>query len=92
MSDDDAAAKRWFPLESNPEVMNAYVAQLGFPTHAFRFCDVHSTDEWALEMVPSPVLGVLMLFPIKPHVRSASVSLSIATVLLLGRVGARGID
>lgn len=72
MSDTEGATKRWFPLESNPEVMTAYVAQLGFPTREFRFCDVHSTDDWALEMVPTPVLGVLMLFPIKAHVRVAS--------------------
>lgn len=74
MSDDgsDVGAKRWFPLESNPAVMNTYVQQMGFPTHDFSFCDVLSTEEWALGMVPTPVLGVLMLFPIKPHVRSCS--------------------
>jgi ubiquitin carboxyl-terminal hydrolase L3 len=27
--------------------------------------DILSTDEWALDMVPRPVLGVLMVFPIK---------------------------
>ncbi|GAB9470330.1 hypothetical protein Gpo141_00007578 [Globisporangium polare] len=69
MSDDgsDVGAKRWFPLESNPAVMNTYVQQMGFPTQHFSFCDVLSTEEWALEMVPTPVLGVLMLFPIKAH-------------------------
>lgn len=67
MSVDDNK-KKWFPLESNPAVMNAYVEKLGFPTHSFSFCDVLSTEEWALEMVPKPVVGVLMLFPIKAHV------------------------
>lgn len=57
--------KRWFPLESNPAVMNAYVERLGFPTSRFAFCDVFSTDDWAVEMVPRPVLAVMMLFPIK---------------------------
>ncbi len=30
-----------------------------------RFTDVYSTEDWALAMVPQPVLGVVMLFPIK---------------------------
>ncbi|KAJ0395317.1 hypothetical protein P43SY_002052 [Pythium insidiosum] len=64
---DDEGGKKWFPLESNPAVMNDYVARLGFPTGAFSFCDVLSTEDWALDMVPKPVAGVLMLFPIKEH-------------------------
>lgn len=67
---DSGANKRWFPLESNPAVMNEYVQQLGFPTSEFSFCDVLSTEDWALEMVPKPVHAVLMLFPIKAHVRT----------------------
>ncbi|KAF1315963.1 Achain a, uridine phosphorylase, partial [Globisporangium splendens] len=67
MSDNGDGGKRWFPLESNPAVMNTYVQQMGFPTAEFSFCDVLSTEDWALEMVPTPVLGVIMLFPIKPH-------------------------
>ena len=31
--------------------------------------DVLSTEDWALEMVPRPVIAVLMLFPIKEAVR-----------------------
>lgn len=58
--------KDWFPLESNPDVMNPYVAKLGFPADKFSFVDVLSTtEEWALDMVPRPVLAVLLLFPIK---------------------------
>jgi hypothetical protein len=30
---------------------------------------VLSTEEWALEMVPQPVLAVLFLYPIKDTVR-----------------------
>jgi hypothetical protein len=66
---DQGKHKRWFPLESNPDVMNAYVEKMGFPTAQFSFCDVMSTEEWALGMVPKPVVAVIMLFPIKPHVR-----------------------
>jgi ubiquitin carboxyl-terminal hydrolase L3 len=60
-----SATKRWFPLESNPEIMTAYIKSLGVDTTSYVFHDVLSTDDWALEMVPSPVIGVLMLFPIK---------------------------
>lgn len=56
--------KSWFPLESNPSVMNAYMKKLGMNTDMYSFHDVFSTEDWALEMVPRPVLAVLMLFPI----------------------------
>ena len=58
--------KTWFPLESNPTIMNNFVAKMGFPVDSYRFTDVFSTEDWALEMVPSPCLGVLFLYPIKP--------------------------
>eukprot|EP01038_Epipyxis_sp_PR26KG_P005186 gene5186-7216_t len=57
--------KRWFPLESNPEVMSSYCANLGFDTSLFSFQDVYSTEDWALQMIARPVVGVLMLFPVK---------------------------
>ena len=59
----DAGA--WLPVESNPEAFNAYAAKLGLDTSAVRFVDVMSTEEWALAMVPRPVLAVLVLFPVK---------------------------
>lgn len=57
--------KSWFPIESNPEVMNNYAGRLGLDTSIFSFQDVLSTESWALEMIPQPVVGVLMLYPIK---------------------------
>ncbi|OQR86527.1 ubiquitin carboxyl-terminal hydrolase [Achlya hypogyna] len=64
----DDRVKRWFPLESNPAVMNEYIKRMGLPADsAFEFCDVYSTEDWALDMVPRPVLAVIMLFPIKAH-------------------------
>lgn len=57
--------KRWFPLESNPAVMNSFVSRMGFPTESLAFCDVFSTEEWALDMVPQPAAAVLFLYPIK---------------------------
>ena len=64
-------AKHWFPLESNPEVMTQYAGKLGLDTSSdgLWFHDVLSTEDWAFAMVPQPVLGVLMLFPIKENVR-----------------------
>jgi ubiquitin carboxyl-terminal hydrolase L3 len=59
-------SKHWFPLESNPDVMNTYASKMGLNAAAYSFTDVLSTEDWALEMVPQPVLGVVMLFPIKP--------------------------
>lgn len=65
--EDEGRVKRWFPLESNPEVMSEYVARLGWPVDQFAFVDVLSIEEWALseELVPRPVLATLLLFPVK---------------------------
>jgi ubiquitin carboxyl-terminal hydrolase L3 len=55
--------KQWLPLESNPFVMNKYMHKLGLPsTHCFH--DVLSFEGWALDMIPKPVIGVLLLYPI----------------------------
>lgn len=45
-------------------VMNDYAARLGLDISAFQFCDVLSTEDWALSMVPSPAVALIMLFPI----------------------------
>lgn len=58
------AHKTWFPLESNPTVMNTYMRKLGMNTEKYTFHDVYSTEDWAMEMVPRPVIAVLMLYPI----------------------------
>lgn len=58
------ADKRWFPLESNPDVMAQYMKRLGWPIEQFTFTDIMSTEDWALDMVPKPVQAVLFLFPI----------------------------
>jgi ubiquitin carboxyl-terminal hydrolase L3 len=65
MSDDPAKKKqRWFPLESNPQLINSYIQKLGFDTSLYEFVDVFSTEDWALEMIPQPVAAVLMLYPL----------------------------
>ncbi|KAG7376979.1 hypothetical protein PHYPSEUDO_012357 [Phytophthora pseudosyringae] len=36
---------------------------MGFPANEFRFCDVLSTEDSALAMVPSSVVAVILLYP-----------------------------
>ena len=60
--------KLWFPLESNPTILNRYISDLGFETDSNEFTDVFSTEPWALDMVPQPVSAVLVLFPMTEKV------------------------
>lgn len=55
---------KWFPLESNPQLINKYITKLGFDTSLYEFCDVFSTEDWAIDMIPQPVAAVVMLYPI----------------------------
>ncbi len=60
--------KRWFPLESNPALINSYISKLGYDTSLYEFVDVFSTEDWALDMIAQPVAAVLMLYPLtKPQ-------------------------
>lgn len=57
--------KHWMPVESNPEVLNEYTQKMGLDTSKYSFYDVLSHEEWALSMVPRPVVAVLFLYSIK---------------------------
>lgn len=57
--------KNWYPLESNPTVINTYISNLGLSLLNYSFQDVYSVDSWALDMINRPILGVLMVYPIK---------------------------
>ncbi len=58
--------KKWFPLESNPTLLNKYIAKLGFDTTLYQFVDVYSTEDWALAMIPPGAVAVVFLYPITP--------------------------
>lgn len=60
----EASEDNWMPLESNPEVINNYIKGLGFDTSEYCLVDLLSTDDWAQEMVPKPVVAIFFLYPI----------------------------
>ncbi|KAL1371129.1 hypothetical protein HN51_001373 [Arachis hypogaea] len=62
--DERPSAKRWLPLEANPDVINQFLWGLGLPPDEAESCDVYGLDDDLLQMVPSPVLAVLFLYPL----------------------------
>ncbi|KAK9727689.1 Ubiquitin carboxyl-terminal hydrolase, family 1 [Popillia japonica] len=52
----------WFPLESNPDVMNKFLQKLGV-SEKWNIVDVYGLESDALAWVPKPVLSVILLFP-----------------------------
>ena len=57
----------WLPVEANPEVFNAFAAKMGFPTSELVWQDVLSHEDWALEMLPTPVRACAMVYEIVPQ-------------------------
>lgn len=61
---------RWVPLESNPRALTALAHKLGVPP-GLAFADILSLDDWALGMLPRPVVAVLLLYPLTPALVAA---------------------
>jgi ubiquitin carboxyl-terminal hydrolase L3 len=53
----------WCRLESNPTVITDYIQKLGFDTTKFSVQDIFSTEDWALDMIKKPCLGITLVFP-----------------------------
>ncbi|KAF2228078.1 hypothetical protein BDZ85DRAFT_277942 [Elsinoe ampelina] len=58
------SAKRFIPLENNPEVMSSLLHELGL-SPSLSFHDVYSIDDPSLlEFVPRPAHALLLVFPV----------------------------
>lgn len=70
--------KKWFPLESNPEVMNKYLERLGvnMEKSSLEFVDVYGLDDELLSMVPQPAVAVLLVYPINEAAEEYNVEMT----------------
>jgi ubiquitin carboxyl-terminal hydrolase L3 len=66
--------KQWMPLESNPDIMNKYLLELG-AGGPYQFVDVFGVDPELLSLVPQPVAAVVLLYPISRAVPLSALSL-----------------
>ncbi|KAJ5068025.1 ubiquitin carboxyl-terminal hydrolase [Anaeramoeba ignava] len=61
--------KRWIPLESNPQVFNRFCKGLGLPTEKWSFSELFGVDPDLLSFAPTPVLAVLLLYPMSKNIK-----------------------
>ena len=58
-----SSQQNWVPIESNPEVMNKFLSNIGLPDE-WSVVDVIGLDEELLQFIESPVLSLILLFPV----------------------------
>lgn len=56
----------WMPLESNPEVINTFISKMGLNSEQFCFQELLGLEDWAIEMIPQPALGLVFLYECTP--------------------------
>ena len=61
MTEEDNRQK-WIPIESNPELMNKFLWNVGVPKE-WQIVDVIGLDEELLPFIGGPVLSLILLFP-----------------------------
>lgn len=58
-----SSKKKWLPIENNCYLLNKYVNGLGMDIN-YQYTDVFGFDDELLMMVPTPVLAVMLCYPI----------------------------
>jgi ubiquitin carboxyl-terminal hydrolase L3 len=53
----------WKPIEANPEILKDYTKRLGGPEKC-EFYDVFSIEDWAIDMLPPDIDGLLLVYSI----------------------------
>ena len=74
---DSSAITCWRPLASSPHALTTFAARLG--TARVRFDDVLGLDAEALALLPSPPIGMLLIYPTSTEAQSHLDSIDVKT-------------